>query len=130
VEDRLLQNNPRLTRERAHFLAPHWANQDADGVIRLASDPAHKMVHPVLYRLDEALACWRRITAPVLWVWGDGEWMRKWFKTGQDDLEERRAAFADLREVTVADSGHMLHFDQPEKLAQVLETFLLGSDAV
>jgi pimeloyl-ACP methyl ester carboxylesterase len=123
VEDRLMQNNPRLTRERAQYLARHWAVRSDDGTIRLASDPAHKMVHPVLYRLDEALACWRRIRAPVLWVWGDGEWMRKWFKSGEDDLAERRAAFADLTEIRLAQCGHMMHFDQPERLAQVLGDF-------
>ena len=123
VEDRLMQNNPRLTRARAQFLAPHWAVLAEDGTIRLASDPAHKMVHPVLYRLDEALACWRRIGAPVLWVWGDGQWMRKWFKSGDDDLAERRAAFADLTEVRLDECGHMMHFDQPERLARVLEEF-------
>jgi pimeloyl-ACP methyl ester carboxylesterase len=127
VADRLTQNNPRLSRERAEFLAPHWAVRGDDDLIRLSSDPAHKMVHPVLYRLDEALACWRRIAAPVLWVWGDGEWMRKWFKSGDADLAERRAAFADLQEVTVPDSGHMLHFDQPERLARVLEAFFAGA---
>ena len=124
VEDRLMQNNPRLTRERARYLAQHWAARSDDGSIRLASDPAHKMVHPILYRLDEALACWRRISAPVLWVWGDGAWMRKWFKTGDEDLAERRAAFANLTEVRLEDCGHMMHFDQPEKLARVLENFL------
>jgi pimeloyl-ACP methyl ester carboxylesterase len=124
VEDRLMHNNPRLTRERARYLAQHWAARSDDGSIRLASDPAHKMVHPILYRLDEALACWRRISAPVLWVWGDGAWMRKWFKTGDEDLAERRAAFADLTEVRLEECGHMMHFDQPEKLARVLEDFL------
>jgi len=124
VEDRLMHNNPRLTRERARYLAQHWAARSDDGSIRLASDPAHKMVHPILYRLDEALACWRRISAPVLWVWGDGAWMRKWFKTGDEDLAERRAAYADLTEVRLEECGHMMHFDQPEKLARVLEDFL------
>ena len=127
VEDRLLQNNPRLSRDRAQFLARHWATRTPDGEIRLASDPGHKMVHPVLYRLDEALACWRRITAPVLWVWGDGEWMRKWFKSGEDDLAERRAAYANLTEVRLEECGHMLHFDQPERLARVLEQFFAGA---
>ncbi len=127
VEDRLMQNNPRLTRERAQFLARHWAMRAPDGEIRLASDPAHKMAHAVLYRLDEAIACWRRITAPVLWVWGDGEWMRKWFRTGEDDLAERRAAYANLTEVRLEECGHMLHFDQPERLAAVLEQFFAGA---
>ena len=124
VADRLMQSNPRLTRDKATFLATHWARQLDSGEVVLASDPAHKMVNPVLYRLDEALACWRRTTAAVLWIWGDGAWMRKWFGSGDEDLAQRRAAYPDLREVTLADCGHMLHHDQPGPLARVLEEFL------
>jgi len=124
VEDRLMQNNPRLTRERARFLAPHWAKQLPDGRFALRSDPAHKIVNPVLYRLDEALACWRNISAPVLWLWGDGAWVKKWLKENEADLDDRRAAFRNLSEQTLPDAGHMLHHDQPEQLARVLEKFL------
>ena len=52
-----------------------------------AADPAHKIVNPVLYRLDEALACWRNISAPVLWLWGDGAWVKKWLKENEADLD-------------------------------------------
>ena len=124
VEDRLMQNNRRLSRERAHFLAPHWAKRLDSGEVVLNSDPAHKMVNPVLYRLEEALACWEQITAPVLWVWGDGHWLRQWLKDNQADLERRRAAFRNLTEHTLPDAGHMMHHDQPEALAAVLEEFL------
>jgi len=123
VEERLMQNNRRLSREKARFLAPHWAKRLESGEVMLNSDPAHKMVTPVLYRLEEALACWKEITAPVLWVWGDGQWMRQWLKGKEADLEERRAAFKNLTECTLADAGHMMHHDQPEALATVLERF-------
>jgi pimeloyl-ACP methyl ester carboxylesterase len=125
VEARLRQNNPRLTPERARFLAPHWAKQTTDGTVVLRSDPAHKMVNPVLYRLEEALACWQRISAPVLWVWGDGRWLNKWLRSDASDLEQRRAAFRNLTEHTIADAGHMMHQDQPDELARVLEAFLI-----
>jgi pimeloyl-ACP methyl ester carboxylesterase len=124
VEERLMQNNRRLSREKARFLAPHWAKRLESGEVVLNSDPAHKMVNPVLYRLEEALACWKQITAPVLWVWGDGHWMRQWLKDNEADLQERRAAFNNLTEHTLADTGHMMHHDQPEALAAVLEQFL------
>jgi pimeloyl-ACP methyl ester carboxylesterase len=124
VEQRLLQNNPRLTADKARFLAPHWAKRIDGGDYVPNSDPAHKMVNPVLYRLEEAIACWQRIKAPTLWVWGDGAWVRNWFKSGEDDLRERRAAFANLREITIPDAGHMLHHDQPEALARALEPFV------
>jgi pimeloyl-ACP methyl ester carboxylesterase len=129
VEARLMQNNRRLSRERARFLAPHWAKRLDSGEVMLNSDPAHKMVNPVLYRLEEAIACWKRVTAPVLWVWGDGQWMRQWLKDNPADMEERRAAFASLAEHTIPDAGHMLHHDQPDRLADTLEAFLSGRAA-
>jgi pimeloyl-ACP methyl ester carboxylesterase len=124
VEQRLMQNNDRLSREKARFLAPHWAKRLESGGVILNSDPAHKMVNPVLYRFEEALACWKQITAPVLWVWGDGNWMRRWLKDNEADLEQRRASFRNLTERTLPDAGHMMHHDQPEALAAVLEEFL------
>ena len=37
--------------------------------------------------------------------------------------------FASLAEHTIPDAGHMLHHDQPERLAQTLEAFLSGRAA-
>src|SRR5262249_45908793 len=113
VVARLKKTNPRLTDERARFLAPHWAQREADGVIRLQADPHHKMVNPVLYRVEEAMACWRRIAAPVLWIWGDGQWMMKWMKGDRSLLDSYRACYRSLTEETLADAGHMMHHDQP-----------------
>jgi pimeloyl-ACP methyl ester carboxylesterase len=42
----------------------------------------------------------------------------------EQELAERRAAFKDLRQVTVADAGHMLHHDQPGRVARLIEDFL------
>jgi pimeloyl-ACP methyl ester carboxylesterase len=57
VAARLRRNNPRLPAERAAFLAEHWAQPDGHGRWRVAGDPAHRIVNPMLYRVDEALAC-------------------------------------------------------------------------
>ena len=38
----------------------------------------------------------------------------------------RRAAFRNLRHVTVRDAGHMLHHDQPGQVARLMEEFLLA----
>jgi len=70
VAARLQKNNPRLTDDKAKFLAQHWAKETAPGVVSLHSDPKHKTVNPVLNRMEEILACWRHITASVLWVAG------------------------------------------------------------
>jgi pimeloyl-ACP methyl ester carboxylesterase len=50
--------------------------------------------------------------------------MRRMKLTPQD-LAERRAAFKQLRYHTVQDAGHMLHHDQPEEVARLIESFLL-----
>ena len=125
LADRLQQNNARLTRERAEFLARHWGADAPGGAVVLRSDPAHKLVNANLYRLDEAMACWQRVTAPVLWVEAEHSETRTRMSLSEQALAERRAAFKDLRQVTVQDAGHMLHHDQPGRVARLIEEFLV-----
>jgi pimeloyl-ACP methyl ester carboxylesterase len=126
LADRLQQNNRRLSRERAEFLARHWGREDGQGKVVLRGDPAHKIVNPLLYRYQEARECWRQVSAPVLWVDAAESDVLKRLKLDPAQHAERRAAFANLRYVTVPDAGHMLHHDQPEAVAQAIEAFLLG----
>ena len=124
LADRLQQNNARLTRERAEFLAGHWGKDAPGGGVVLRSDPAHKLVNANLYRLDEALACWERATAPVLWVDAAQSETRTRMSLTEEEHAVRRAAFKDLRHVTIHDAGHMLHHDQPAQVAHLIEDFL------
>ena len=121
LADRLQQGNRRLSREKAEFLAGHWG-KEADGKVVLRSDPAHKIVNPVLYRYEEMRACWKQVTAPVLWVEAEETETPK--RLGIDPAQ-RRAEFANLKFVKLPAAGHMLHHDQPEALAKVIEDFLL-----
>jgi pimeloyl-ACP methyl ester carboxylesterase len=137
---RMCRNNPRLGAERATWLAQHWAQAvevpageaaDTDLPSRdtpttgwqLRGDPAHRRRNPVLYRVEEVLACWRQITAPVLLVEAGepDDWHQY---TREPAYRERLAAFASLQTATVAGSGHMLHHDQPEAVARLIESFL------
>jgi pimeloyl-ACP methyl ester carboxylesterase len=124
VAARLKKNNPRLTPERAEFLARHWAQETRDGRVELVSDPRHKRANPYLFRVDEALACWRRITAPVLLVIGRDSHIPGWLKDTPAELAERKASFMNHTEVELDDCGHMIHHDQPERLARLVEDFL------
>ena len=63
---RLQGDNPRLSNEKAAFLAEHLGEPDGQGGIRRAGDPAHKRVNPILYRRAEARAAWARMTAQTL----------------------------------------------------------------
>jgi pimeloyl-ACP methyl ester carboxylesterase len=124
VAARLRKTNPRLTPERAAFLAQHWAKRQDNGELALLSDPVHKTVNPYLFRIDEAIACWRRITAPVLLVSGKLSEIPGRMKDTPEQLAERKAAFRDRREIELDDAGHMMHHDQPEKVASIIEDFL------
>ncbi|MEZ5660697.1 MAG: alpha/beta hydrolase [Burkholderiaceae bacterium] len=123
VAARLMRTNPRLRPERATFLARHWSAPTTDGRFRILLDPAHKIRNPYLYRADEVRACWAAITAPVLWVFCEHMNERQRF-VHSAEYAHRLSAIHDLQRATVADAGHMLHHDQPEAVAALIERFL------
>jgi pimeloyl-ACP methyl ester carboxylesterase len=124
VAARLRRNNPRLTAEKAAFLANHWAKRLDSGEFALVSDPRHKIANPVLFRIDEAVACWKRVSAPTLLVFGKDSNIPGRIKDTPEQFAERTSAFRNRREVEIDDCGHMMHHDQPERLAAVIEEFL------
>ncbi|MDH5245907.1 MAG: alpha/beta hydrolase [Betaproteobacteria bacterium] len=125
LADRLQKENPRLRRDRAEFLARHWGREAEGGGVFLRSDPAHKVVNATLYRLEEARACWERVAAPVLWIEAEGSDSPGRMRLAAAELAERRASFRDLRYRIVRNAGHMLHHDQPEEVARLIEEFLV-----
>ena len=126
VADRLQKNNPRMSRSHAEFLAEHWAETLPDGSARLRSDPRHKLPFPTVYRTEEVRAAWQRVSAPVLWVAASDSFVTRWLGEDEAGLQRRVATFRDGRLTTIADAGHMLHHDQPSRVAAVIEPFLVG----
>ncbi len=127
VAARLRKTNPRLPPERAAFLAQHWSAQNAAGEWEILGDPAHKRTGPLLYQAEEILACWRQITAPVLWVEADDTNMWQWMGPKEQARIEVDRRLSHLQHVTarmMPDAGHMLHHDQPQLLAEMIESFL------
>ena len=126
VAARLRKTNPLLPQDRAAWLAAHWSRRSRDGQWEILGDAAHKRVNPVLYRKDEVLECWRRITAPTLWVEGDRTDISLWWgeRYTKAQFHERLAVVANVDKHVLAPAGHMLHHDQPEALARVLRAFL------
>ncbi len=126
VARRLMKTNPRLGADKAAWLAQHWAAPDAQGCWAILGDTAHKVVNPQLYRVDEALAIYARITAPVLSVIASDDSLGQWWK-GRFTLAEHRERMQHVPQLTEAqidNAGHMLQHDQPERLAALIEDFL------
>ena len=127
VAARLQKTNPRLSDERAAFLSTHWAKQNDAGQWEILGDPAHKLTSPMLYRTDEVLACWQAITAPVLWVEADDTNAWDWMgpkETARVETDRRIKFIPNVQTAIIADAGHMLHHDQPQALAELIEQFL------
>lgn len=127
VAARLQKNNPRLTDPRAAFLAQEWAAPNDAGDWEILGDPAHKLSSPVLYRVDEVTACWARIAAPVLWVEAAQTDVWRWMgpkESARAEINRRIGFIPSVRTALIDDAGHMLHHDQPEDLAALIEDFL------
>ena len=130
VADRLMKTNPRLPRDKAEWLARHWARPDANGQWRILGDAAHKIVNPYLYRVDEVLEILKRISAPVLAVEASDDSLGQWWqgKYTLDEYHQRLQSVPRHRIARIENASHMLHHDQPQALAQLLEQFLAAAD--
>ena len=126
VARRLMKTNPRLGADKAGWLAREWAAPDAEGRWAILGDAAHKVVNAHLYQLPETLAIYARIAAPVLSVTASDDSLSQWWK-GRFTLaqyHERLKAVPHLHNAVIEDAAHMLHHDQPERLARLIEGFL------
>lgn len=130
VARRLMRTNPRLSSEKAHWLAQHWSRPtvqpDGSTQWQILGDAAHKIVNAQLYRVQEVQAAWQRITAPVLAVEASSDSMNQWYqgKYTLAQYHERLKAVAQCQVAVIEDAGHMLHHDQPQQLAALIEPFL------
>ena len=120
---RIQKQSPHLPPEKALFVAQQWAERDKDGSIRIKADPAHKIPNAVLFRRNELEACWRQVTAPVLFIIGADSkfWQAAMPKLGTDPSS---LPFESAKLTTIKDAGHMIHLEQPTVLADIVEKFL------
>jgi len=107
-----------------------------DGDLRLLSSPAHledgrwlvpvdavpRLLGPLLGRRAD----WRP-TARVLIVSGKDSNIPARMQDTPEQFAERKNAFRGHRDVEIEECGHMMHHDQPQRLAGLLEDFLTAS---
>jgi len=123
---RLMKTNPRLDADKAEWLARHWARENVQGQWEILGDAAHKVVNAQLYRVDEVIETLQRISAPTLSVEASDNQMDQWWqgKYTLAEYHERIKNVPNLKQAQVTDAGHMLHHDQPQQLAGLIENFV------
>jgi len=132
VARRLMKTNPRLPEEKALWLAHQWARPITGGPQagqwEILGSAAHKVVSAQLYRVEEVLEIWKRITAPVLMVQASLNEMPAWWKNSYtlDEFTQRIQVVSQVQHAKIEPAGHMLHHDQPQQLAALIEDFLLA----
>jgi pimeloyl-ACP methyl ester carboxylesterase len=126
VAQRLMKTNPRLSSDKAHWLAQHWSQANAQGEWRILGHAAHKVINAQLFKVDETQAIYERITAPTLCVVADNDSLTQWWKDKYTLTEfmARIASVPQLQHAVIQDAGHMLHHDQPQQLAVLIENFV------
>jgi pimeloyl-ACP methyl ester carboxylesterase len=108
----------RMTMEQALYIVRHGARRNGDGSWSWKFDPLLRISQPDEWlpeQLDSVLA---QITCPVLQVMGAESW-------GYDaELERRPGPLRDARVAVVADAGHWVQQNQPQRLIELLRGFL------
>lgn len=126
VARRLMKTNPRLGQDKADWLARHWAAENPDGKWDILGAPAHKISNAQLYRVEEVLEIYKCLSMPVLAVEASDNSLDLWWR-GKFTLaqyHERLKIVPNVEIVRIEDAGHMMHHDQPEVLASLIERFI------
>lgn len=122
LAERIVRRSPTMAGDKAMFIAQCWAFRNNSGVVTLRADPAHKLPSAIQYRRAEALACWSKVTAPVLLVVGEDTSFRDAAKTWLD-TDTIGKHFPNTETTIIPGAGHMVHFEQPARLAAAMEAF-------
>jgi pimeloyl-ACP methyl ester carboxylesterase len=126
VAARLAKNNRYLSLDKARWLANHWSAELEPRQWTILGEAGHKITSAQLYRVEEVLAIYRNIAAPTLMVEASDDSMTAWWR-GQFTLaqhHQRLKSVAQVEIVTVPNCGHMLHHDQPQAVAGLIERFI------
>jgi pimeloyl-ACP methyl ester carboxylesterase len=133
---RLRTVHPRLSPERAAFLAAVATRPGPEGGVIWSFDPRTRdWIASVDH--NETERHWRAVRCPVLVVTGAEAWDTWWgarlspmgnaegrVRLTEAEWSERLTNFADVEAVELGDAGHLVHYDQPERLNQVIADFL------
>ena len=130
---KLLHNNPRMQTQEATRIAAHLVKEVSREFHWVFDSRANSVFVGV--NLQTNTNFWRQIKAPVCVISGrlSYEYWQK--EMGSEDfdghfadneLEKRACAFATHEHHWLELSGHMAHYDEPEKLTQICKSFVFN----
>jgi pimeloyl-ACP methyl ester carboxylesterase len=114
--------NPRLTPAAARYLATVWTRETERG-LEMRADPRQQLRAPIRYARAEVEAFWARVRAPLLLLHGaDSDHLQR--ALGEAPLARLAQLFADLRAEAIPDAGHLLPYEQPQRVAEAIVRFV------
>ena len=131
VVARLCRNNPRLDADEAERIAPHLVTE-VDGVLSWAFDSRANSVFVGSNHADNA-RFWRQVQATTCLVSGTLSyqyWGREMASAefnghfAEGEMETRANHFAHHEHHWFEHSGHMVHYDEPDRLGVLARNFL------
>ena len=130
---KLRHNNPRMQASEAERIASHLVKEVGKELHWMFDSRANSVFVGV--NLQTNTNFWRQIKAPVCVISGRLSY-EYWHKEmGSEDfdghfadneLEDRARAFATHEHHWLEHSGHMAHYDEPEKLTQICKDFVFN----
>jgi len=130
---RLLANNPRLRPEAALELAAHAPHRDAHDLLQWSFD-SHAGAVFVNAAMGEGERFWSLVLCPTLVISGDlaYEYWRTQFgnlpgfdgRYAGEEMEDRAQLFLRGEHCAFHHSGHMVHYDEPDRLIEVISEFI------
>jgi pimeloyl-ACP methyl ester carboxylesterase len=117
----LRRANPYLPLANARFLAEAWT-RPVDGGREMLADPRHQVRTPMRYSRAELEACWARVRAPHLLLYGEQSGHSR--RVLDSDLPvQLRKIMPALIIKPIAAAGHLLPYEQPEQVARAIVEF-------
>ncbi len=114
---KILRFNPNIAHATARAMVERSTRPVTGGLV-WTWDPLHRARSPKPYSWAEYRQFAAAITAPTLLIDGADSVFRF------PGVTERADAFAHARLQSIGGAGHLVHHDQPERLAQAIDTFL------
>lgn len=129
---RLKRNNPKLAPDMLKIIAQEGIEPHPEGGVQWNFDPAVQMIWSTFSSNDTEQMC-ELITCPTLIVTGENS-LDYWSQMNdsyrdqaafyESELRRRLSLFVNATGAVIPDAGHMLHYDQPDAVNEVLLKFL------